>query len=175
MSSIPCGRRGKWGGSGGGRNPEEAPPASSEEVGELLAPSSPLLMSQPGMLPQSSPMSSLAPFFQETSPDHVLPLLLGNSRSPCAPSMESSFCHLVSGLGARDPSPQIDSILSRAQPSIHIPETQCSGGSTQAQGTSPLPMPQLGVLCLQHQGCAAEEILTAESGAPALPSRTEFH
>lgn len=122
MSSILCGRRGEWRGSGGGRNPEEAPPASNEEVGELLAPSSPLLMSQPGMLPQSPPMSSLAPFFQEASPDHVLPLLLGNSRGPCAPSMESSFCYLVSGLGARDPSPQIDSILSRAQPSTHIPQ-----------------------------------------------------
>ena len=77
---------------------------------------------RPGMLPQSSPMSGLAPFFQEASLDHVLPLLLGNSHSPCAPSMESSFCYLVSGLGARDPSPQIDSILSRAQPSSHIPQ-----------------------------------------------------
>ena len=63
----------------------------------------------PGMLPQSSPMSGLALFFQEASPDHALPLLLGNSHSPCAPSMDSSFCYLVSGLGARDPPPQIPS------------------------------------------------------------------
>ena len=107
---------------------------------------------RPGMLPQSSPMSGLAPFFQEASPDHVLPLLLGNSHSPCAPSMESSFCYLVSGSGARDPSPQIDSILSRAQPHLTFLRDPVLKCPTQARGTPFLPVLQLGVLCLQHQG-----------------------
>lgn len=109
MRSILCGGRGEWGGSGGGGNPEEAPPASNEEVGSCRPPPALCSRLSPGMLPQSSPMSSLAPFFREASSDHALPLLLGNSRGPCAPSMESSFCYLVSGLGARDPPPQIAS------------------------------------------------------------------
>lgn len=121
MRSIPCGERGEWEGSGGDRNPRKEPLLPTRKWGSYRPPPALCSHLRPGMLPQSSPMSGLAPFFQEASPDHVLPLL-GNSRSPCAPSMESSFCYLVSGLGARDPSPQIDSILSRAQPSSHIPQ-----------------------------------------------------
>lgn len=90
-------RRGEWGGSGGGRNPKEAPPASSEEVGELLALQPFFAHVSAPMLPQSSPMSSLAPFFQETSPDHVLPLLLGTPpRSLCPPwNLASATLFLV--------------------------------------------------------------------------------
>lgn len=122
MRSILWGKCGEWGGSGGGRNPGKEPPTSDEEVGELSAPSSPLFTSQAW---DASPVLS-----------HVRPstLLPGSQPRPCpsssswelpqslCPSMESSFCYLVSGLGARDPSPQIDSILSRAQPSSHIPQ-----------------------------------------------------
>ena len=105
----------------------------------------------PGMLPQSSPMSGLALFFQEASPDHALPLLLGNSHSPCAPpwTLASATLFLVWVQGTH---------LHRYHPLqgsafiSHCSETRCSGGPTQARGTSSLPMLQLGVLCLQHQG-----------------------
>lgn len=147
-----CDRHGAWGSSGGARNPEEAPPASGAEAG---GPYSRLLTSHARDAPEAlshvlpQPASSRKP--AQTT---VLPLL-GNFRSPYAPSMEPSPCYLiiVSGLGARDPSPQLGCIPSRTQPPSHIPErSRRPGGPTQAQDTPSLPMLQLGVLCLQPMG-----------------------
>ena len=149
---MPCDRHGAWGSSGGARNPEAAPPASSSEAGALPAV---CLHLMPGMLLQPPPMScpSMLPPGSQPRPQSFL-FFLGTSTALVPPPWNPAPATLiVSGLGARDPSPQLGCIPSRTQPPSHIPErSQCPGGPTQAQDTPSLATLPLGVLCLQPMG-----------------------
>lgn len=108
----------------------------------------------PGMLLKPSPMSCPSPLLPGSQPRPQSFLFLGTSAALMRPPWNPAPATLiVSGLGARDPSPQLGCIPSRTQPPSHIPErSRRPGGPTQAQDTPSLPMLQLGVLCLQPMG-----------------------